>query len=143
MTIIIRTLNTMNPLTTQSEAPQKSPPAPTSDIPNPTSPPQGAPLPALSPPDRDRLNLLFRTLGHIVSFISLRAEEPLDLLAWLSQPHVRPWVETITNAHRENRQADATQALSKALRDITRILDIEANSTLKIRAINSIIKLAN
>jgi hypothetical protein len=105
---------------------------------------QATQLPVLSDPtDRERLNLLFRTKGDTVSFVSLRHEDPLDTLAWLNQPHIQPWHAAIATAFREHRESDTHQALSRSLRDVTRILDLEANSTLRIRAVNAIIRLAN
>jgi hypothetical protein len=105
---------------------------------------QATQLPIISDPtDRDRLNLLFRTKGDTVSFADLRAEDPLEVLAWLNQPHIQPWHHAIAAAFREHREGDTQHSLSRALRDVTRILDLEANSTLRIRAVNAVIRLAN
>jgi hypothetical protein len=114
------------------------PPPPTSDIPHPTSD-----LAPLSPDDRARLTLLFRARGDAVCFAALREEDPLDTLTWLAQPHIKPWHDAIQAAHREHEQTETRLALARALKDITRILDLEANSTLRIRAVNAIIRLAN
>jgi hypothetical protein len=100
-------------------------------------------LAALGPLDRDKLSLLFRTRGDAVSFAALREEDPLETLVWLSQPHIKPWHELIQAAHREHEQTETRLALARALKDITRILDLEADSTLRIRAVNAIIRLAN
>src|SRR3954471_3809825 len=97
----------------------------------------------LSPEDRTKLSLLFRTRGDAVSFATLREEDPLETLAWLSQPHIQPWHDAIRAAHREHEQTENHLALARALKDITRILDLEADSTLRIRAVNAIIRLAN
>src|SRR3954471_23412702 len=97
----------------------------------------------LSPEDRTKLSLLFRTRGDAVSFATLREEDPLETLAWLSEPHIKPWHDAIRAAHREHEQTETHLALARALKDITRILDLEADSTLRIRAVNAIIKLAN
>src|SRR5262245_13326457 len=114
-----------------------STPAPTSDIPHPTS------LTVLTPDNRARLTLLFRTRGDAVSFAALREEDPLETLVWLTQPHIKPWHELIQAAHRDHEQTETRLALARALKDITRILDLEADSTLRIRAVNAIIRLAN
>src|SRR5262245_47137805 len=104
-------------------------PAPTSDIPHPT-------LPLPSPSDHPKLSLPFRAPGDAVSFAALREEDPLDTLLWLNQPHIKPWHDAIRAAHREHEQTETKLALTRALKDITRILDLEASSTLRIRAIN-------
>src|SRR5262245_24385101 len=114
-----------------------STPAPTSDIPHPTS------LTVLTPDNRARLTLLFRTRGDAVSFAALREEDPLDTLLWLAQPHIKPWHELIQATHRDHEQTETRLALARALQDITRILDLEAASNLRIRAVNAIIRLAN
>jgi hypothetical protein len=94
--------------------------------------------------DRDRLTLLYRTNGDTVSFIDLAGEDnPLDLLVWLNQPHIKPWHEAISAAYRDNRQAATQTKLARCLSDVTRILDLEADSTLRIRAVNAVIRLAN
>src|SRR5689334_3324090 len=72
------------------------PPARTSDIRHPTS------LPPLSPEDKDRLSLLYRTRADFASFAALRTEDPLDLLAWLHQPHIQPWRDAILAVYREH-----------------------------------------
>lgn len=99
--------------------------------------------PGLTPDDRSKLTLLFRTRGDAISFAALREEDPLDTLAWLDQPHIRPWHDAIRAAHREHEATETHLSLARALKDITRILDLEADSTLRIRAVNAIIKLAN
>jgi hypothetical protein len=110
----------------------------------PTTNPQSIPTPSsLSPEDRTKLSLLFRTRGDAVSFAHLREEDPLETLAWLDQPHIKPWHDAIRAAHREHEQTETHLALARALKDITRILDLEADSKLRIRAVNAIIKLAN
>src|SRR6185436_5873747 len=98
---------------------------------------------SLSPEDRTKLSTLFRTRGDAVSFASLREEDPLETLLWLDQPHIKPWHDAIRNAHREHEATETHLSLARALKDITRILDLEADSTLRIRAVNAIIKLAN
>src|SRR3954471_19537903 len=97
----------------------------------------------LTPEDRTKLSLLFRTRGDAVSFASLREEDPLKTLAWLAQSHIKPWHAAIQATHREHEQTETRLALASALKDITRILDLEADSTLRIRAVNAITRLAN
>ncbi len=110
-------------------------PAPTSDIPHPTS---------LSQPDRNRLTILYRARGDATSLISLCGEDnPLDILAWLNEPHIKPWHQAICAAHNQHLHTDTQLSLARALKDITRILDLEADSTLRIRAVTNIIRLAN
>src|SRR6185369_4911997 len=98
---------------------------------------------SLSPEDRTKLSTLFRTRGDAVSFASLREEDPLETLLWLDQAHIKPWHDAIRSAHREHEATETHLSLARALKDITRILDLEADSTLRIRAVNAIIKLAN
>src|SRR5262245_30337897 len=114
----------------------QSPSHPTSDIPHPT-------LPSLSPEDRTKLSTLFRTRGDAVSFAHLREEDPLETLLWLDLPHIKPWHDAIRAAHRDHEATETHLSLARALKAITRILDLEADSTLRIRAVNAIIKLAN
>jgi hypothetical protein len=110
-------------------------PAPTSDLPHPTS---------LPDKDKARLTILYRARGDATSLISLCGEDnPLDLLAWLNEPHIKPWHEAIRAAHNQHLHTDTQLSLARALKDITRILDLEADSTLRIRAVNNIIRLAN
>src|SRR6185295_12154127 len=97
----------------------------------------------LSAEDRTKLSTLFRTRGDAVSFAHLREEDPLETLVWLDQPHIKPWHDAIRNAHREHEATETHLSLARALKDITRILDLEADSTIRIRAVNAIIKLAN
>src|SRR5881394_1208758 len=97
----------------------------------------------LSPEDRTKLSTLFRTRGDAVSFAHLREEDPLETLLWLDQPHIKPWHDAIRSAHRDHEATETHLSLARALKDITRILDLEADSTLRIRAVNAIIKLAN
>ncbi len=99
--------------------------------------------PLTDPKDRERIDLLFRTMGDLVSFCGLRHEDPTELFLWATQPHIQAWHTAISAAYKAHREADTQQALSRALRDITRILDLEADSTLRIRAVNAIIRLAN
>jgi hypothetical protein len=90
------------------------------------------------------LTLLYRARGDTTSLIDLAGEDnPLDLLAWINLPHIQPWITAIRAAHNAHRQLDTQLALTRALKDITRILDLEADSTLRIRAINAVIRLAN
>src|SRR6185369_11681090 len=98
---------------------------------------------SLSPEDRTKLSTLFRTRGDAVSFAHLREEDPLETLLWLDQPHIKPWHDAIRAAHREHEATETHLSLARALKDITRILDLEADSTLRIRAVNAIIRLAN
>ena len=91
----------------------------------------------LSPEDRTKLSTLFRARGDAVSFASLREEDPLETLLWLDQPHIKPWHDAIKNAHRDHEATETHLSLARALRDITRILDLEADSKLRIRAVNA------
>src|SRR5690348_16692174 len=109
----------------------------------PGTPKPATPLPSLSPEDRDKLSLLFRARGDAVSFAHLREEDPLETPLWLSQPHIKPWHDLIQSTHRDHEQTETRLALARALKDITRILDLEADSTLRIRAVNAVIRLAN
>ncbi len=61
-----------------------------------------------------------------------------------NQPHIQPWHAAIAAAFSEHREGDTQQALSALpLRDVTRILTSKPTPTLRIRAVNAIIRLAN
>jgi hypothetical protein len=121
-------------LTQPTPAEFHDPKGPPSEIPDPKS---------LPDQDRHRLALLFRTHGDTVAMCGLREEDPLELLHWLDQPHIKPFHDAIRAAHREHRHNETHLSLMRALKDITRILDLEADSTLRIRAVNAVIRLAN
>src|ERR1043166_5703018 len=72
---------------------QESPRRPTSPLPT---------LADLSDQDRQRLSLLFRARADAVSFAALREEDPLESLAWLAQPHIKPWHDPIRAAPRDH-----------------------------------------
>jgi hypothetical protein len=100
-------------------------------------------LQPLPPADQSRIATLWHYQGDVVSFLTATASDPHEMLLWLAQPHIQPWLETIAAHFRTRRETSASDALTRSLADLNKVLDLDAGPTLRVRAVNSIIKLAH
>ncbi len=100
-------------------------------------------LQPLPPTDQSRIATLWHYQGDVVSFMTATASDPHEMLLWLAQPHIEPWLETIAAHFRTRRETSASDALTRSLADLNKVLDLDAGPTLRVRAVNSIIKLAH